>query len=238
METNEVNIEKAILPKRIFILEDEADIAELISLTLKNAGYVTRIFHLAEQMMKALKEEIPDLLVLDLMLPDIDGIEVCKYIRKNTAMSTLPIIMLTAKAEEFDKVLGLELGADDYMTKPFSTRELLARIKAVLRREQKAEERNTIKINDILSIDYQKFEVYVDGGRVELTGTEFKLLKMLLTKKGWVYSRSQILDYLDANDKGVLDRTVDVHVKNLREKLGDAGRFIKNIRGIGYKFEG
>jgi DNA-binding response OmpR family regulator len=232
-----MELEKEFNVKIIFILEDEKDIAELVAINLKKAGFKTKEFTKADSFLKYLKEEIPDLLILDLMLPDIDGLEVCKYLKKEKKYSSIPIIMLTAKAEEFDKVIGLELGADDYITKPFSPRELTARVKSVLRRESRMANSNVIKVDDILTIDLQKYEVYSKKNKVELTATEFKILTLLLERRGWVYSRNQILDHLDAQDKGVLDRTVDVHIKNLREKLGEAGKFIKNIRGIGYKFE-
>lgn len=171
------------------------------------------------------------------MLPDSDGFEICKYLKKDEKFSHIPVIMLTARTEEMDKVLGLELGADDYVTKPFSTRELVARVKAVLRRDEKVVKTQRTRIGDILEIDHQKYEVTVNGEKVELTSTEFRILKLLSERRGWVYSREQILDYLGAQEKGVLDRTVDVHIKNLREKLGIAGKFIKNIRGVGYKIE-
>ena len=221
----------------IFILEDEVDISELISINLKKANFRTREFIKADTFFKHLQAEIPDLLILDLMLPDIDGLEVCKFLRNDKKYSGIPIIMLTAKAEEIDKIIGLELGADDYVTKPFSPRELIARVKAVLRRDAPAHDETKVVVNDILTVDYQKFEIFINKEKIELTTTEFKLLKLLLDRKGWVYSRAVILEHLDPMNKGVLDRTVDVHVKNLREKLGDAGIFIKNIRGIGYKFE-
>jgi two-component system phosphate regulon response regulator PhoB/two-component system alkaline phosphatase synthesis response regulator PhoP len=151
--------------------------------------------------------------------------------------SSIPIIMLTAKDHETDKVLGLEIGADDYVTKPFSTRELVARVKAVLRRKDQKEEGEKIEIGEILVLDLQKFEVKVSGKRIALTSTEFKILEILSERKGWVFSRRQILNSLWGENKFVIDRTIDVHIKHLREKLGKAGTFIKNVRGVGYKIE-
>lgn len=223
--------------KLIAVVDDEPDIVELVSLNLEKAGYKVREFYDAESFFKFLKFDVPDLVLLDIMLPDADGLEVCKYLKKEEKYSSIYVIMLTAKSDEMDKVIGLELGADDYITKPFAPRELVARIKAVLRRETKLQKSQIIRIGDILEIDLYKYEIKVQGNRVELTSSEFKILKLLSERKGWVFSREQILDYLGAHDKGVLDRTVDVHIKNLREKLGPAGKFIKNIRGIGYKLE-
>jgi two-component system phosphate regulon response regulator PhoB/two-component system alkaline phosphatase synthesis response regulator PhoP len=221
----------------IVIVDDEPDILELVILNLKKAGFKAVGFENAEDFYNHLKDNIPELIILDLMLPDADGYEICKNLKKNDEYSNIPIIMLTARADEMDKVLGLELGADDYVTKPFSPRELIARVKAILRRDTKIEKNDYIKIGDFLKIDLQKYEVLVNETKVELTSTEFKILKLLANRKGWVFSREQILNSLGVQDKGVLDRTVDVHIKNLREKLGEVGKYIKNIRGIGYKFD-
>ncbi|MFH1249589.1 MAG: response regulator transcription factor [bacterium] len=176
-------------------------------------------------------------MILDLMLPDIDGIEVCKQLKSDKKTSNFPIIMLTAKGDEFDKVLGLELGADDYITKPFSTRELVARVRAVLRRYRMKTAESTININNDLVIDLQRYSVTVNGHPVNLTSTEFNILKVLATKRGWVFSREQLLQHLWGDDKIVISRTIDVHIKHLREKLGSAAHYIKNIRGVGYKLE-
>ncbi len=223
--------------KLIAVVDDEPDIVELVSLHLTKSGFKVKTFEDAEGLFKFLKTNIPDLVILDLMLPDADGFEICKLLKKDERFADVPVIMLTARTDEMDKIIGLEIGADDYVTKPFSPRELVARVKAILRREEKAAKTNKIKIGDILEIDLQKYEVTVNFVKVELTSTEFKILKLLIMKKGWVYSREQILDFVGVQEKGVLDRTVDVHIKNLREKLGDAGKHIKNIRGIGYKLE-
>jgi DNA-binding response OmpR family regulator len=223
--------------KVIAIVDDEPDIIELVSVNLKRAGFTAHGFTTAEGFLSFLKSQTPDLVILDLMLPDIDGIEICKRLKKTAELAAIPIIMLTAKADETDKILGLELGADDYVTKPFSPKELVARVKVALRRLLPKEVTQKIEIGGILSIDTEKFEVKVDGEKIEVTSTEFKILQVLASKPERVFSRDQILDFLWGDEKAVLDRTVDVHVKNMRDKLGTAGKFIKNVRGIGYKIE-
>jgi len=221
----------------ITIVDDEPDILELVSIHLIKANFKTVKFGQADLFFDFLKDRIPDLLILDLMLPDIDGIEICKRLKSDRKTFHLPIIMLTARGDEFDKVLGLELGADDYITKPFSTRELVARVKAVLRRNRIKMSESTININDDLVIDLQRYSVIVNGHPVDLTSTEFNILKILATKRGWVFSREQLLQHLWGDDKIVISRTIDVHIKHLREKLGPAAHYIKNIRGVGYKLE-
>ncbi len=222
----------------IAILDDEPDILNLVSINLEKSGFETVKFEIADELNKFLEKKIPDLIVLDLMLPDADGFDVCKDLKKNERFMSIPIIMLTAKGDETDRILGLEFGADDYVVKPFSPRELVARVKAVLRRGKvKEEAKKIIEIGKILHIDLQKYEVYLNNKKLNLTSTEFKIIKLLATRKSWVYSRNQILDHLWGNDKIVVDRTVDVHIRNLRTKLGPAGKFIKNIRSVGYKIE-
>jgi len=226
------------MKKLIAIVDDELDILDLVAINLEKSGFKTAKFEDASGFLNFLESEIPDLIVLDLMLPDIDGFDVCKNLKKNDRFSSIPIIMLTAKGEETDRILGLEFGADDYIVKPFSPRELVARVKVVLRRsDPKQQEKEVQIVGKILKIDTNKFEVCVENKKIDLTSTEFNLLKFLTKRIGWVYSRNQILDHLWGNDKIVIDRTVDVHIKNLREKLGPAGKFIKNIRSIGYKIE-
>jgi DNA-binding response OmpR family regulator len=221
----------------IAVLDDEEDILELVSLHLEKNNFRVKEFLLAENLLKGLRTFTPDLIILDLMLPDGDGLEICRYLKNNEKFSSIPIIMLTAKGEETDKILGLELGADDYVTKPFSPKELIARVKAVLRRRHPQEKNSKIEVGGIISIDLQKFEVMVYNRKIELTTTEFKILKMLSEKKGWVFTRDQMLDYIWGEEKNVIDRTIDVHIKHLREKLGKAGRLIINLRGVGYKLE-
>lgn len=225
--------------KIIYVVEDEPDILDLIALHLTKAGYEVKKFLEAAPMMKQLGRQVPHLIILDLMLPDHDGVDVCKALKKNQKYMDIPIIMVTAKTDEFDVVLGLELGAEDYIKKPFSPRELVARVKVVLRRYKRTASSTSQKINidDILTIDPEKFEVLVKDEKIQLTSTEFLILKMLAEKPGWVFSREKILDLLWGDEKDVFDRTVDVHIKNLREKLGPTGKLIKNIRGVGYKLE-
>ena len=227
--------------KLIYVVEDEPDILELIGLHLAKAGYDVEKFTESAPMMNTLENgnKLPDLVILDLMLPGMDGLEVCKHLKKHDSYAHIPVIMVTAKTEELDVVLGLELGADDYIPKPFSTRELVARVKAVLRRSSSAGDvvSKKIVLGDRISIDPDKFEVLVDSKLVNLTSTEFMILKMMAEKKGWVFSREKILDLLWGDEKDVFDRTVDVHIKNLRDKMGAAGKLIKNVRGVGYKIE-
>ena len=225
------------MKKLIAVIDDEPDIVEFVSLHLKRSGFEVKGYLEAGYFLKSVALEKPDLIILDLMLPDADGLDVCKYLKKHNEYSAIPIIMLTAKGTETDKILGLELGADDYVTKPFSPHELVARVKAVLRRPSDKMEEEEIKIGDILDIYPLKHEVYVGGEKVNLTLSEFKILHLLSTKKGWVFTRDQILDHLWGEEKAVLDRTVDVHINHLREKLGKAAGFIKNVRGVGYKLE-
>jgi two-component system phosphate regulon response regulator PhoB/two-component system alkaline phosphatase synthesis response regulator PhoP len=230
--------ETAEMAALIIIVDDEPDIRDLTGIHLKKAGYEVAAFAKAEPFLAFIARRQPDLIILDLMLPDADGLDVCKYLKRDDRFSGIPVIMLTAKREETDRILGLELGADDYVTKPFSPRELVARVKAVLRRDQRTDASGLIRIGKRLVIDPGRHAVSVDGKSVSLTATEFRILHLLASRKGWVFSRDQILDHLWGQEKAVLDRTVDVHIKHLREKLGrEAARLIKNVRGIGYKVE-
>lgn len=223
----------------VAIVDDDRDILELVSVHVKRAGMKAREFADAEGFYAFLRQETPDIVILDLMLPDADGIEICKFLRQNERFSTLPVIMLTARADEVDRVLGLEIGADDYITKPFSPKELVSRVKAVLRRSRPAEQpTQRIAIGEVLAIDLQRHEVTVEARRVELTAVEFRILQLLASRQGWVFSRDSILDFLWGHDKTVSDRTVDVHIRHLREKLGPASVLIKNVRGTGYKLDG
>lgn len=224
------------MPALIAALDDEPDILELLKVTLEKAGFRFAGFEEAEALYRFLDRQKPDLLLLDLMLPDMDGLDVCREIRRSEALASIPIIMLTAKGDESDKVVGLELGADDYLTKPFSVKELVARIHAVLRRPVALESSRRISVGP-LALDLDRFEALVNGRKVELTATEFKILQLLASRRGRVFTRDQILDFLWGHEKAVVDRTVDVHIRNLREKLGPAAALVKNIRGVGYKVE-
>jgi len=228
------------MSRLVAVVDDEPDIVELVSIHLKKALFEVKEFFDAESFLRFIysTRKLPDLVILDLMLPDMDGLEVCRHLREKEKFFSVSIIMLTAKSEEEDKIIGLELGADDYITKPFSPRELVARVKAVLRRRDKERMKGKkIEIGNIMIIDPETYEVFVEGKKVKLTNSEFKILQLLSSEKGKVFSRSEILNYLWEGEKFVLDRTVDVHIKNLRGKLGRAAKFIKNVRGVGYKLE-
>ncbi len=226
------------MSRLIAVVDDEPDIRELVALHLKKAGFSVRSFPDAGQFQKSLAGTVPDLVVLDLMLPDADGIDICKDMKHAARTANIPVVMLTARGDELDRVLGLEIGADDYITKPFSPKELVARVKAVLRRHDKGRQSDTVELAEGVAIDPNRYEVSVHGRKLELTTTEFKLLEILAERRGWVFSRDEILGRLWGDEKAVIDRTVDVHVTNLRKKLGKAGRIIENVRGVGYKLRG
>ena len=227
------------IKKCIALVEDDPDIAELMRLHLERAGYGVTGFSDGNSFLLFLETDAPDLVLLDLMLPDIDGLEICKTMRQQSRFDAVPIIIVSAKSDELDKVLGFELGAEDYLTKPFSVKELVARVKAQLRRNSPAGQDNSrIDIGGVLVLDLVKHEVVLQGRKIELTFTEFKILELLAVKKGWVFSREKILHHLSGGQgKDVIDRTIDVHIRHLREKLGADAPFIKNIRGVGYKLE-
>ncbi|MDD4309106.1 MAG: response regulator transcription factor [Candidatus Cloacimonetes bacterium] len=222
--------------KNIYIVEDEPDILALIQLKLNEAGFRTKGFERAEPLFKHLITEYPDLILLDLMLPDMDGMEVCRKLKSDAATEKIPVVMLTARCDLEDKVKGLEFGADDYITKPFEAKELVARLKAVIRRSGWEIAKNVLTINPDFIIDFNRYEILIRNVRLDVTLTEFKILQLLTKRPGWVYNRSQILDYLWGTDKVVIERTIDVHIRNLREKLGYFAYMIKNTRGVGYYF--
>lgn len=224
----------------IFAVEDETHIQQLIKYNLESNGYKVLTFESGEELLNECKNTTPDLFMLDIMLPGIDGLEVCRQLRQNTRTKNIPIIMLTAKSEEFDKVLGLELGADDYLTKPFSVRELIARVKAIFRRVNNSipAETEIIKHGDI-SIDNTRREVYKSGKLIEMPLKEFELLKMLILNKGRVLSRELLLEKIWGFDYYGETRTVDVHIRYLRQKIEDDDSnpiYIDTVRGIGYRF--
>ncbi|MDR1942481.1 MAG: response regulator transcription factor [Endomicrobium sp.] len=221
----------------IYAVDDDEDILELIEVNLKKNFFKVKTFAGSASLFKTIEKQKPDLLILDIMMPHPDGIEITKIIKNTPQYSHIPIIFLSAKTDESDKITGLELGADDYIAKPFSVKELMARIKAVLRRTQVPVLQNAASGKSKIEIDREKFTVFAYGKKINLTVTEFKILELLLSKPGNVFSRENILDYLWGDDKLVIDRTIDVHIKNLREKLGKNADIIKNIRGIGYKIE-
>jgi two-component system phosphate regulon response regulator PhoB len=223
--------------KTVLVIEDEKDLADLISFNLENEGYrvVTAMDGTAG--LESARNSLPDLILLDLMLPGITGIEICKILRRNEKTSKIPVIMLTAKSEEIDRVVGFEVGADDYVVKPFSNRELMLRVKAVLRRgEQDKPSDKVIRIGD-LSIDTSRHQVTSAGEEVILTTTEFKLLINLAERLGRVQSRDVLLKNVWGYNYIGDTRTVDTHITRLRTKLGEAGDMIKTIRGFGYKME-
>ncbi|MBN3033513.1 MAG: response regulator transcription factor [Candidatus Saganbacteria bacterium] len=222
----------------ILIIEDEKDIVESLEYNLKKEGYRVSKAYDGLNGLRLAGEKIPSLIVLDLMLPGLDGLEVCRRIKRNPKTAAVPVIMLTAKGSETDKVVGLELGADDYIVKPFSIKELIARIKTILRRYEKPKEKPlaAVKFKD-LEIDTDKHEVRAAGKPVELTAKEFQLLLYLAENKERVFSRERLLDTVWGIDVAIETRTVDVHMRRLREKLGKAGRHLVTLRGVGYKFK-
>ncbi len=228
-------LHSCVMNELVAVVEDEDDIRELVTAALKKERFRVREHPDGKGFLASLAADRPDLVVLDVMLPDTDGFEICRRIRADRSLSSIPVIILTARAEEADRILGLELGADDYVVKPFSPKELAARVKAVLRRAAPETARARIDAGDGLVIDTDTVEAFAAGQRLELTQAEFRILQLLASRVGWVFSREKILDYLWGNEKNVTDRSVDVHVKHLRDKLGDHGGRIVNVRGIGYK---
>ncbi|MFP3912751.1 MAG: response regulator [Desulfobacteraceae bacterium] len=222
----------------ILVVDDEEDILELVRFNLEREGYTVTSAAFGEDAIQTATQKLPDLIVLDLMLPGVDGLEVAKFLKNEPKTREIPIVMLTAKGEESDVVIGLELGADDYITKPFSPKILSARVKAVLRRraQAEAEPSDRIKIHNLV-IHPGRREVTVEGQRVDLTYTEFGVLNFLIQRPGWVFTRNQIVDAVKGADYFVTDRTVDVQMVGLRRKLGPAGKYIETVRGVGYRFK-
>ena len=220
----------------ILVVDDEEDIRELLELNLVQEGYKVLSCETGEQALELAGSKLPNLILLDLMLPGIDGLEVCKKLRSDMKTEKIPIVMLTAKGEEADIVTGLELGADDYITKPFSSKVLIARVRRILRREVAyPDEKSLIKIQDLV-IDPSRREVLVKDKPVELTFTEFNILYTLARRAGLVFTRYQIVDALHGGDYLVTERAVDVQIVALRKKLGSYGNYIETVRGVGYRF--
>lgn len=221
----------------ILVIEDDRDIVESLEYNLRKEGFKVAKAYDGIAGLKAAEEKLPSLVLLDLMLPGLEGLEVCRRIKKNPKTSNIPVIMLTAKGTETDKIVGLELGADDYITKPFSMKELIARVKMILRRYEKpsAAPAATLKFKD-LEIDTERHEVKVAGKPVELTAKEFQLLHYMAENKERVFSRERLLDSVWGIEVAIETRTVDVHMRRLREKLDKAGKHLITLRGVGYKF--
>jgi two-component system phosphate regulon response regulator PhoB len=232
-------IGKTMSKGTILVVDDEEDILELIRYNLAKEGYTVLCAASGEIAVQVARAESPDLIVLDLMLPGIDGLDVCRILKNDPKMNVFSVIMLSAKGEEADVVSGLELGADDYITKPFSPRVLLARVKTALRRQKapsQPDAETTLKIYK-LKIDPKRHEVTVSGDLVDLTHTEFKLLHFLAQQPGVVFTRDHIVDAIHGHDYPVTDRSVDVQVVGLRKKLGECGNYIETVRGVGYRFK-
>ena len=225
------------MARTILVIDDEPELVKLLDYNLTKAGYLVLGAKDGETGLAAARKHAPDAVILDVMMPGLDGWEVCKRLRQDTGTSAIPILMLTAKAEEGDRVLGLELGADDYVSKPFGVRELLARVKALLRRSEVASASPEVLKSGKIVVDSSRRTVTVAGKAVALTATEFNLLKALAEREGRVISREDLLSLARGDDVAVMDRTVDVHVAALRKKLGKQGEMIETVRGVGYRMK-
>jgi len=225
--------------KQILVVEDEEDILELVSFNLKKEGYQVRGVTSGEEALQEVRRKIPSLIILDLMLPGVDGFDVCKSLKNDPRTKAVPIVMLTARSEEADIVIGLELGADDYLTKPFSPKELIARVRAILRRSKTdiSDQEILQKVHDI-EINVKRHEVLISGNQINLTSTEFRVLRLLADRPGWVFTRDQIVGAVHDREYAVTDRSVDVMIVGLRRKLGVSGQYIETVRGVGYRMKG
>ncbi|MHB9070145.1 MAG: response regulator [Sedimentisphaerales bacterium] len=226
------------MPKEnILIVDDEEDVLELVRYNLEKEGYTVHTATCGEDALKKVASKLPDLIILDLMLPGIDGLTICKKLKAESKTQNTPVIMLTAKSEESDVVTGLEIGADDYITKPFSPKVLIARIRRLLHRNIAQDlEKATVKIHEIV-IDPSRRQVLVKNKPAELTFTEFNILYILVKRPGMVFTRYQIIDSIHNEDCLVTDRAIDVQMVSLRKKLGDVGKYIETVRGVGYRFK-
>jgi len=222
----------------ILVIEDEEDILELISVNLQRSGYRVSASMTGEDGLNSARKDVPDLIILDLMLPGIEGLDVCRLLKSEEHTQVIPIIMLTARGEEADIVAGLEVGAHDYITKPFSTRVLTARVRAILRRKTVGvkDDVDSLRIHDLV-INPGRHEVLADGKSVVLTPTEFQILHYIARRPGWVFTRNQIIEGIREDNTIVTDRSVDVQIAGLRKKLGKLGNYIETVRGIGYRFK-
>jgi len=230
-------------PKHIVVVEDEPDILEILSYNLKREGFAVSCAADGVQGLALIKQGLPDLVLLDLMLPGMDGLDICRALKSSEVTAHIPIIMISAKGEESDVVLGLGIGADDYVPKPFSPKELIARVQAVLRRSagaltsERAQQRSAaISVNGLL-IDIDKHQVSFMGQAVKLTATQFRLLHHLARHRGRVFSREQLLNHAVSDGVVVVDRNIDVHIRGIRKKIGDEHAFIETVRGVGYRFK-
>jgi two-component system phosphate regulon response regulator PhoB len=221
---------------KILIVEDEADIQQVLEYNLRGQGYTVLMTGRGEEGLRLVREKKPDLVLLDIMLPDVSGTEVCKRIKADPATGATYVVMMTAKGEEIDRVLGFELGADDYVVKPFSVRELILRVQAILRRSQPPVQAAPFLEFGKLRVDRAAHRVWVEGQELELTALEFKLLLTLHDRKNRVQTRGALLSDVWGIDADITTRTVDTHIKRLREKLGAAGEYIETVRGVGYRF--
>jgi two-component system phosphate regulon response regulator PhoB len=227
------------MTKKIAIVEDEAELSALLDYNLSHQGYQTQVFAGARDTLRQLEAWKPDLIVLDIMLPEVNGFDLCRQVRHSTALARTPVLFLTARSDEVDRVLGLEIGGDDYMTKPFSPRELVARVRAHLRRGDMEQESEVVEWGPF-RLDRTARRVFLQDREMHLTSTEFKLLEFFLTHRGRAYSREQLLDEVWGHQRFVAPRTVDVHVRRLREQIEehpDDPRFLQTVRGFGYRFE-
>lgn len=224
------------MPATIYIVEDDKNIQEIEMFALKNTGYLTEGFDTAKSFFSRINEKLPDLVLLDIMLPDSDGLDIVRRLRERPETVRIPIILVTAKTTELDKVKGLDIGADDYLTKPFGVMELISRVKALLRRSKNLQEEKLLQIGQVM-LDSEKRLVYVGEESCELTYKEFELLKLLMINAGIVLHRDTIMCDIWGMDYEGESRTLDMHIKTLRQKLGEAGNMIKTVRNVGYKIE-
>jgi two-component system phosphate regulon response regulator PhoB len=222
--------------ERILVVDDEPDLLELVRFNLCQAGFDVETATGGEEGLEKARRHPPDLVVLDLMLPDVPGTEVCRRLRTDSELGSVPILMLTARSEEIDRVVGLELGADDYVTKPFSPRELVLRARAILRRTRADGEPTKLMRSGLLELDPERHRCRVGEREIKLTAKEFELLRTLMERPGRVMTRDRLLDEVWGSDITVTSRTIDTHLKRLREKLGDAGDLVETVRGVGYRF--